>query len=191
MQVQPAPQLDLVFGATTAGLAEGASALALASALNDRRSDPALSLALELRWPWRNDVARGQLLSRAAGHDQATLRVRELERSIGPAIVNAAFAIRRTVDRYRETQAAAERYAISVQNERTKRRLGLSTLIDIINVQDRLDGAQLSLLQLRQEYASLIAQLLFESGALFLRSGEGYEVDLGSLSGAPPADKSR
>jgi len=185
------PQLDLIFGASTAGLAEGASSLALASALNDRRSDPALSLALELRWPWSNDAARGQLLSRAAGHDQATLRVRELERSIGPALVNAAFALRRTADRYRETQAAAERYAISVQNERTKRRLGLSTLIDIINVQDRLDGAQLSILQLRQEYASLIAQLLFESGALVLRSGEGYEVDLGSLSGAPPAEKNR
>ncbi|MGQ0651279.1 MAG: TolC family protein [Betaproteobacteria bacterium] len=180
------PQLDLLLGASTAGLAEGGSALALAPALSERRSDPAFSVALELRWPWRNDSARGQLLSRSAAHDQATLRMRELERSIGPAIVTTAYSLRRTVDRYRQTEAAIERYAVSVQNERTKRRLGLSTLIDVINVQDRLDGAQLALLQLRQEYAQLVAQLHFEVGALVRRTGEVYEVDIESLLAPAP-----
>ena len=41
---------------------------------------------------------------------------------------------------------------MSVQNEQTKRRLGLATLIDVLNVQDRLDNSLLLLLQLQQEY---------------------------------------
>jgi outer membrane protein TolC len=78
-----------------------------------------------------------------------------------------------------------ERYALSVKNERTKRRLGLSTLIDVINVQDRLDAAQLSQLQLRQEYAQLLAQLYFELGTLVLRAPGGFEVDMPALVGRP------
>jgi outer membrane protein TolC len=179
------PQLDLLVNASTAGLAEGASAVQFGPALTERRVDPALSLALELRWPWRNDVAKGQLLSRSAAHDQATLRTRELERSIGPAVLTAEYSLRRTAERLRETESAVERYALSVKNERTKRRLGLSTLIDVINVQDRLDAAQLSQLQLRQEYAQLLAQLYFELGTLVLRAPGGFEVDMPALVGRP------
>ena len=72
-----------------------------------------------------------------------------------------------------------------LRNELTKRRLGLATLIDVLNVRDRLDGAQLSLLQLRQEYASLIAQVLFDSGLLVLPAPGGYDVDLQRLQGLP------
>lgn len=185
------PQLDMILGATTNGLAEGTSSLALGNALDLRGRDPVLNVALELRWPIRNDTAYGALITRMAGHDQATLRVRELERSIGPGIVNTITALRRTVERYRQIETAAERYAVSVSNERTKRRLGLSTLIDIINVQDRLDGAQLALLQLRQEYASLVAQLHFDSGTIVLRERDSYHVDVARLQGAAPPEVPR
>ncbi|MBK8064933.1 MAG: TolC family protein [Betaproteobacteria bacterium] len=179
------PQIDLITGVTTNGLAEGSSSLAVAPALNNGRPEPSLNVALEFRLPIENNVARGQLLARTAAHDQATIRVRELERSIGPALSATASSIRRTAARYRETVAAAERYEISVRNELTKRRLGLATLIDVLNVRDRLDGAQLSLLQLRQEYASLIAQVLFDSGLLVLPAPGGYDVDLQRLQGLP------
>lgn len=177
------PQLDLLAGVTSNGLAEGASSLSLAPAIDSHRPVPALSVALELRWPWRNNAAEGLLVTRFAGHDQAVARLREIERSIVPSLVTARVSLQRTAERYRETAAAAERYAASVHNERTKRRLGLSTLIDVITVQDRLDNAQLALLQLRQDYASLLAQVLFESGTLAARAGDEFEVDVRALQG--------
>jgi outer membrane protein TolC len=63
------------------------------------------------------------------------------------------------------------RYEQAVKNEYVKRKLGLATLIDVITVQDRLDGARLQLLQLRQEYSSGIAQILFDAGELVGRDG--------------------
>ena len=89
----------------------------------------------------------------------------------------------RTKLRYHETESATRRYAISVQNERTKRRLGLSTLIDVINLQDRLDSAQLALLSLRQEYATLLAQLEFDAGTLVNRGNQIFTVDIDKLQG--------
>ena len=64
-----------------------------------------------------------------------------------------------------------------MKNEYVKRKLGLATLIDVITVQDRLDGARLQLLQLRQEYAVGVAQILFDAGELVGREAESYRVN--------------
>ena len=177
------PQVDLVAGASSNSLAEGSSAFRVTDALGRNIVGPTLNVGVEMRWPFYNDTAQGLLLARSATRDQATVRLRDLESTVGPSLAAVANAISRTVLRYRETESAAQRYAISVQNERTKRRLGLSTLIDVINVQDRLDSARLSVLSLRQEYAALLAQLQFESGTLVNRAKDDFEIDIGKLQG--------
>jgi outer membrane protein TolC len=181
------PQVDMVVAATTNGLAEGASAMALGAALGLGRPLPGLSVGVEWRVPFDNNAARGLLLSQESAHNRSIVRMRDAERSVGPLVVTAANTLRRIAQRHGDTLAAADRYAVAVKNEYVKRRLGLSTLIDVITVQDRLDSAQLLLLQLRQEYAVAIAQLLFENGDLIRRDGDAYRVDMPILTGAQPA----
>ena len=67
---------------------------------------------------------------------------------------------------------------MTLDNEQTKRRLGTATLIDVINVEDRLSNALLAYVQLRQGYANAIARLRYEIGAIVRREGEGYVVRL-------------
>lgn len=174
------PQVDLIAALTTHGLAEGTGT----PTLDLSRPFPSLNVGVEMRFPFKNNAARGLLLSRASAHDQAIVRLHEAESSVGPVVITAASALRRIVLRYQDTVAATDRYEIAVKNEYVKRRLGLATLIDVINVQDRLDSARLLLLQLRQEYADAIAQLLFESGELVTRDAESYQVDIPMLTGA-------
>lgn len=181
------PQVDLIAALTTHGLAEGTSS----PTLDLTRPFPSINVGVEMRFPFRNNVAQGTLLSRVAAHDQSVVRLHDLESSVGPVIVTAASALRRIVLRYQDTVAATSRYEIAVKNEYVKRRLGLATLIDVINVQDRLDSAHLLLLQLRQEYAVAIAQLLFENGELVTRDAEGYQVDIPTLGGAGFAKAAR
>ena len=181
------PQVDMIVAATTNGLAEGASALALGPALSLSRPLPSLSVGIELRVPFDNNAARGLLLSQESAHGRSIVRMRDAERSVGPLVVTAANTLRRIAQRHRDTLAAADRYVVAVQNEYIKRRLGLSTLIDVITVQDRLDNAQLLLLQLRQEFAVALAQLQFENGDLIRRDGDAYRVDLPALTGVQPA----
>ncbi len=177
------PQFDLIAGVSTAGLAEGASALAFGPMLASNSAGPSVNVGLEYRWPFANEAARGQILTRSASYDQALIRIVDLEQSINTNIATFATALRRIGARYREGVAAAERYQITVQNEQTKRRLGSATLIDVINVLDRYDNAQLSLLALQQEYAATLAQIDYEIGRIVLKEDSGYVVDLALLSG--------
>lgn len=173
------PQVDLVAAVTNNGLAEGTASPAF-----EFGRYASTNIGVQLRVPFENNAARGLVTSRLAAYRQALARLHEVESGVAPAIVAAASNLRRIVSRYRDTAAAVELYDQSVQNEYTKRRLGLATLIDVINVQDRLDNARLLLLQLRQEYAGAVAQLLFESGDLVRRSDDAYHIDLVTLGGA-------
>jgi outer membrane protein TolC len=85
------------------------------------------------------------------------------------------------VEQLKEANLAVKTYAMGLANERTKRRLGLSTLIDILNVEDRYNNALLSAVQARQAYASAIAQFLFNTGMLVLRQGEFYTAPIAQL----------
>ncbi|CAK0771906.1 hypothetical protein CCP3SC15_4430003 [Gammaproteobacteria bacterium] len=73
-------------------------------------------------------------------------------------------------------------YVTTLANEQIKRRAGATTLIDIINIEDRLTGAQQGEIQARQAYANAITQLLHESGRLIRKHGENqFEVALEAL----------
>lgn len=172
------PQIDLVAAVTTNGLAEGT-----ASPSFEFGRYASTNVGVQLRVPFEKTAARGLVTSRMAAYRQALARLHEAESSVSPAIVTAASNLRRIVSRYQDTAAAVDLYDQAVRNEYTKRRLGLATLIDVITVQDRLDSARLLLLQLRQEYAGAIAQLLFESGDLVRRSDDAYHIDMITLGG--------
>jgi len=185
------PQFDLTAGISSGGLTEGTSALALGPALVSNLTGPSVNVGLEYRWPFSNETARGLLLSRSASYDQTLIRILNLEQSIDTNIATLAASLRRIGTRYQEGKAAAERYQITVKNEQTKRRLGLATLIDVLNVQDRLDNAQLSLLALQQEYAAVLAQIDFEIGSIVQKEGDEYRVDLAALTGDQATKVSR
>ncbi len=106
-------------------------------------------------------------------------RARNLRTPIGINVQLSATALvdTRTATGARQTVAAAERfYEISVRNESTKRRLGMATLMDVINMQDRLTNALLAEVQARQSYANAIARLRFETGTIATPRDEGFEI---------------
>jgi outer membrane protein TolC len=87
----------------------------------------------------------------------------------------------RAGEQLKQADAAVKSYAVGLANERTKRRLGLSTLIDILSVEDRYNNALLSAVQARQAYASAIAQFRFEAGMLLTREGDSYIARIAEL----------
>lgn len=173
-------QLDFVGSVNTNGLREGSAA----PSFDLSRPYPTLNIGFQVRMPLESTAARGLLTTRLSAHRQAVIRLHEAEGNVGSALVTATSALRRTLARHEDTAAAVLRYEQAVKNEYVKRKLGLSTLIDVITVQDRLDAARMQLLQLRQEYASGIAQILFEAGELVVRDGSSFRIDTALLGGA-------
>ncbi|MEI6320143.1 MAG: TolC family protein [Pseudomonadota bacterium] len=182
------PQVDLSFNAGYLGLAENASAWRLDRSL-ERRTGPAMGAALSVQLPWNNNSAIGAQRTTAAQFNVASIRLRDLQASIGTNIPVALASLERASVQGAAAIEAVQRYEASVRNERLRRRLGTATVIDVITVEDRLTSALLTDVALRQNFASAIAQFRFELGQLVQRDGEEYRVALDALlSGGFSAD---
>ena len=174
------PQVDLNLSVGYTGLAEGASSLRADRSL-EMRAGPSAGATLTLQWPWENSGARGSQRVAAADYDSMSIRVRDLQNAIAINVPVATAALRRAAAQCQEGAVAVRRYETTLKNERTKRRLGSSTVIDVINVEDRLNNSLFAEVGLRQAYANAIAQLRFELGNLIRRTDEEYRVTLGPL----------
>lgn len=174
------PQLDLVLGATQSGLSEGASPGAIGPAFT-QNFGPGYNANLIFQMPLGNNTARGLSRQQAALVDAQRIRIDELGHSISNSIETSAYAVLRATEQLTEADAAVKTYAVSLENERTKRRLGLATLIDTLNVEDRYNNALLAAVQARQVFASAIAQFRFETGTLLAREGDTYSARVGEL----------
>jgi len=174
------PQLDLVLSAAQSGLAEGASPLALGTAFS-QYTGTGYGAGVVYQQPLGNNAARGVTRQQAATVEIQRTRLRELGFAIENNIETAAHAVQRAVEQLQEADGAVATYATSLDNERTRRRLGMATLIDVLNVEDRYNNALLAAVQARQNYATSIALFRFEAGELIARDGEEYSARVDGL----------
>jgi len=169
------PELDLSAGFSYAGLSEGSQFTSFEKSFYSNRYGPSFNVSLSLQWPVGNSQAQGQLAVQLAQEQTAAITVHDLEATIASNVTTQVRALLHSVAQLKEGIESVRRYGISVQNELTKRRLGNATLLDVVNMQDRLVSAQFSETQLRQAYANAIAQLRFETGTLVRRDGEAFD----------------
>jgi len=174
------PQLDLVLSAAQSGLAERASAGALGAAFA-QNFGPGYGAGVVYQMPFGNNSARGLMRQQLAAADAQRARLRELGYAIENNIEAAAYAVQRAAEQLREADGAVRTYAASLDNERTKRRLGMATLIDVLNVEDRYNNALLAAVQTRQNFAGAIARFRFEAGDMITRDGERYSARVDEL----------
>jgi outer membrane protein TolC len=174
------PQIDLNLGVGYTGLAEGTSAARFDRSM-EMRAGPSAGATLLLQWPWENSDAKGVQRTASADYDAATIRLRDLQESVAINVPVALMTVRRAAKQCAEGAVAVTHYETTLKNEKTKRRLGNATVIDVINVEDRLNNSLQAEVALRQGYANAIAQLRFELGSLVRRIGEEYRVILAPL----------
>jgi outer membrane protein len=170
------PQTDLSFSLGYRTLSEGRGPFDLSGLGTLAQTGPVAGITLSHQWPYENSAARGGLMAQAAAYDSSTLRTRDLESSIANNVAVQIEALRRAATQLAAGEQSAQRYLITLRNEQTKRRLGLSTMIDLLNVQDRLDNALSQQVQLQSAYAAAIAQLRFEVGTLVRQDGDVFDV---------------
>lgn len=175
------PQLDFSVSISYAGLAEGASAVALDRVFFNGKAGPSGSIGLNLQWPFDNAQARGNLMTQSASLDAIAIRLREREAGVASNVTALAAALDRSAQQLTDSREAVKRYAAALQNQLTRRRLGSATLLDVISIEDRLTNALLNQVQLQLAYANAIANLRFEVGGLVRKQDVGYDVQIADL----------
>lgn len=177
------PQLDLGLELATNGLREDTRLGG--AAFRDRRGTTA-GATLSFAWPVQNSGAQAKLLAASSRRDALQLAQREQRDAAATGIATAVERAARAVEQLHAAREAVRRFRGALDAEQAKRRSGLSTVLDVIVLEERLNNALLAEADLSQQYASAIAQLRFELALLLHRQDDGrYRFDIGDFFQLP------
>ena len=165
------PQFDLVLGVGVSGLNEGTANANYFGAANSNLRGPNATVGLSYQFPVQNRSAVGLLVQKQGILDQLNVNRSDLQSSILISIEGLATAVYRLGLQLTESQRSVELYTKSVENEEIRRKMGRSTLIEVLNVSDRLLQSRQSLTTVQLSYANAIAQLRYACGAFFKTPG--------------------
>ncbi len=182
------PDLDLALAAGYNGLDEGSAPDDFLRGYSNSIHGANVSATLTYGWPVGNNAARGTLLLRESAYQRQALNADNLARTIRSRIITLANAITRGLDSLHSSQAAYRFYETALANEKKKYLLGNSTLINIINYEDRLTSARLNVLAVQQELAYNVAQLRYETGTLTDAATPEARVTVAALTTLPPVE---
>lgn len=172
------PILGVTLGVNYLGRTTGENPLLV---LGRRAGDPQLTAGLSYTWDVVNSKSKGNFLSQSATYDQQTVATRALQLSIGVGVENAIAGYNRSVQQLAESQLTVDLYTKIVENERTKLKIGSSTLLDVVNVEAQRQDALLNHINQRAAYASAIVALRYQIGELISGSPENQALSVDQL----------
>jgi outer membrane protein TolC len=121
------------------------------------------------------------MVQRVAAYELAAINYSNLVRSIGLAVESSYLALVRSARQLEASMESVTVYEISLENERTKNRLGTSTLLNVLNVSDSLRNARFSRVSNYLNYVNALATFAYESGVLIEDASVAQVVDLSKL----------
>ena len=167
------PRLDLQLDLGYSGLSEGGQLREYLPPIGQNDvSGPSAFVSFVYSLPTGNHSARGLRMQQEAAYTQSRLAADDLMRQVSSGVAVATAALQRSVLELSKAREAIGLYLTTVENEKKKLRLGMSTLFDVIIVEDRLRNAQLSEVTAQVRYAQALARLRFETGALIIEGGD-------------------
>jgi outer membrane protein TolC len=169
------PQVDLVLHGGYAGMNTGGSARSYFNSIGDHIEGPLAMATLNFGFPVANRSARGNLIQQEAYYQQSVINAEDLARGIQSSVTIALERVRNAAEELKESEKAMAQYLIALENEKSKRKLSMSTLIDVIVTEDRLTGAAIGNIGAQSQYAIGIIQLRFETGTL-LNGGSRNQI---------------
>jgi len=160
------PRIDVQLSAGYQGLGYGGGFSSLFTPFNKAASGPNLAVGFAYDWTRANALALGTLSQNEALREQAELQTANLQRTITSDVTVAADDLLRSSERVRITHEEADLYRQAVANQHDLLRLGVGTVLDVVNNEERLTNSLLNEASAAQAYATAIGRLRYETGTL-------------------------
>ncbi|MBI4799482.1 MAG: TolC family protein [Desulfarculus sp.] len=178
------PKVSLTLAAGYNGLSEIESYDSYGRSITDGIYGPSVLGKLDFEFPLQNRAARGQMLASKAQLRQAQINHGDLARQVELGVTSALATMAAAARQYADASGSVENYRQSADDERIKFQLGISTILDVIQVEDQLTSALLNQVAALQGYASALARLRYETGTLL--SGDPRTASLSRESLTTP-----
>jgi len=122
------------------------------------------------------------VVQRRSNVQKVEIRTRDLARKINSGILVAVQALWRTLRELRETRNSISHYRKAVSSEQIKFSMGMASVMDVINMQDRLRDVRLSEVTQMNRFADAVVRLGFETGTLVMAEGDTYRIEMKNLT---------
>ena len=140
---------------------------------------------INLTYPFGNNAPKGLYFQRKSSYQQARIRTVDLERNIHSDVAVAINALLKRTKELQETQKSVAHYKKALENEELKLKLGMSTVIDVVDIEDRYRNALLNEIVAHSQYAAAMLQLRFDTGTLFYGEHGEYAITMEQLTNIP------
>jgi outer membrane protein TolC len=175
-------KLDVQASLGYAGLSEGAAFWNYLTPMFNRPTGPNFTIGVNWTFSRENNAAIGRMVRSRSQLTQSRIQTGDLERTIQSNVAVAYDAVQHSIDKLAAARDSAALYRSAVQDQADLARLGVTTIIDLINTEDRLTNAQLDELVALQAYALALTQLRYQTGSLLNAQND---VDLTTLTTLP------
>jgi outer membrane protein TolC len=146
---------------------------------------PSWQAGLQFEKPVGNNAAKGRLLQSEADLAQRTINATDLDRNIKANLVSLVASVKTAGEQVARLDEAVRLYGETIDAETERYRGGQSSLLDTIVTQDLQTNALVTWASARQQLASFIARLRYETGTLVESQGDLNVVRPGSLVTLP------
>lgn len=179
------PRLDITMSVGYKGLQEGDGFARYGEGVTDNSTDPEYQLGVSLDVPIENDVAKGALQRTISSKQIAELRSRDLQEQVKAAVGISVSGLQSYYGELQASNEAVKIYTLTVEDELEKFKLGYSTVLDLLQTEDRLNQSADRLIASQLHLAQALIDLRFASGSLFSQRGELLAMDICSLTEHP------
>ena len=181
------PQLDLFLTPSYVGRSNSGSFDGFFSSLFEDVPGLSTTLSVGFAWPLRNRAAEGRLLLAEEVKSRSQAASRLLRNDLDANLAIALDDLVSSIQELERAQSSADLFGQAARNEETKLRAGASTLIDVINQQDRFTLSQQSVVSAQRRLAVALIDLRFETGSLLDGIAPSLTVSAESLVTVPEA----
>ncbi|RJR47978.1 MAG: TolC family protein [Deltaproteobacteria bacterium] len=146
------------------------------------------SASLMFKYPLGNNAAEGLAAQKLAQKRQAQIQSADLDRKIRSNVLVTLEALIRYRAALKKAREAVALYRRGYADENLRFRMGVSTIIDLITVQNRLSSAMITEVDSQLDYANAVVRLRFETGTLLIKEKDRYRVEMKRLIRIPDAN---
>lgn len=179
------PELNLLFELSKSGLEEGKKFHDYWSSIDNKSRGLGLLAQLNYTFPVCNKQAKGQYLRQRADLSTQKANLNELKYSIISQVQNAYSDIVEHKDRFFELSLAASEYFNAVSQEKERFSEGITTIIDVIELDSRYINSLLDKERQKLEYIRAILQMKQALGAILDQKKGGICINTPSLLKLP------
>lgn len=179
------PDLDFTMDLGYKALEQGNHKKFYIDALKDGVSGINAQASLNYSWATYNNYDRGTITNAKATVDIINLNIFDKKRQIRSNVSLALSNLNTSIEVLKKAEETIKAYKLALDNERKKARLGMATVLDIMNTQDRYTNSLLVLINARLSYASAIARLRFVTGTVFKSASDSENINFNNMASFP------